>query len=222
MDNSILDILINPDTFFGKRVADKENLKTPALIVLAGAIIGAIYGYMVSGLTGRMLAGLMPGMETIIIIATIAGALIGSFLFWAIWAGVFYVISKAFKGTGTYKRSLEVVGYGFLPQIIGSLITLIVSLQYIPKVVVPQLTSAALQDPTAITEATKALMHDPAMMELTQIASVIAIVFLLWSANCWIFGMKHARTLSMRDAAICVGAPVFVYVLYIVYSMAGV
>lgn len=222
MKNSILDILINPDTFFGKLVTEKENFKMPGLIVLAGAIIGAIYGYMIGGVTGRMMAGLMPGMETIIAITTILGALFGTFLFWAVWAGVFYVISGIFKGTGSYKRCLEVVGYGFLPQIFGSIITLIVSFQYIPKIVVPQLTLAALQDPTAISEAAKALMHDPAMMELTQITAVISIVFLLWSANCWIFGMKHARTLSMRDAAICVGAPVFVYVLYIVYSMAGV
>ena len=222
MKNSILDILINPDAFFGNLVTEKESFKLPALIVLTGAIIGAIYGYLVSGLTGRMLAGLMPGMDTIVTITAVAGALFGAVLFWPIWAGVFFIISKIFKGTGSYKRCLEVVGYGFLPQIIGSLITLVVLLQYIPKIVVPQLTSAALNDPTLITVAAKALMHDPAMMELIQITAVISIVFLLWSANCWIFGMKHARMLSMRDAAICVGAPVFVYVLYIVYSMAGV
>ena len=36
-------------------------------------------------------------------------------------------------------------------------------------------------------------MHDPAMMELTQITTLISIVFLLWSAHIWIFGIKHAR-----------------------------
>ena len=50
-------------------------------------------------------------------------------------------------------------------------------------------------------------MHDPAMMEFTQIATIISIVFLLWSANIWIFGVKHSRQLTLRNAAICVAAP---------------
>ena len=71
-------------------------------------------------------------------------------------------------------------------------------------------------------DATKALMHDPAMMEMTQIISIISIVFLLWSANIWIFGMRNARQLSERDSALCVGIPVVVYILYIIYSMTGI
>jgi hypothetical protein len=65
-------------------------------------------------------------------------------------------------------------------------------------------------------------MHDPAMMEMTQIISIISIVFLLWSANIWISGMRNARQLSDRDAALCVGIPVVVYILYIIYTMTGI
>jgi hypothetical protein len=65
-------------------------------------------------------------------------------------------------------------------------------------------------------------MHDPAMIEMTQIISVISIVFLLWSANIWIFGMKNARQLSERDSALCVGIPVVVYILYTIYTMTGI
>jgi hypothetical protein len=167
-----------------------------------------------------MMAGLIPGMESIIAISTTLGALLGIFVFWAIWAGVFYLVSSVFKGQGTFKRSLEFVGYGYLPQIFGAILTSIVALQYIPRVIVPHITSAATQDPQLIQEAVKALMHDPAMREMTQITSIISIVFLLWSANIWIFGMQHARRLSPRDAALCVGIPVVAYILYIVYTMA--
>jgi hypothetical protein len=62
-------------------------------------------------------------------------------------------------------------------------------------------------------------MHDPAMMALIQITSIISIVFLVLSANIWIFGLKHARTLSLRDAAICVSVPVVGYSIYILYMM---
>ncbi|MFA6333826.1 MAG: YIP1 family protein, partial [Methanoregula sp.] len=58
-----------------------------------------------------------------------------------------------------------------------------------------------------------------AMLELTQITSLIAIVFLLWSANIWICGLQQARKLSPRDAALCVGIPVIAYILYIIYTL---
>jgi hypothetical protein len=222
MKHSLIDILIRPGAFFQDVIAEKESLKIPGLIVLALGIVSAVYAYLIWGLTGKMMAGLIPGMESIITISTIFGALFGIFVFWGIWTGVFYLISSLFKGKGTFKRSLEFIGYGYLPQIFGAIFTVIVAIQYIPRVIVPEITTAASQDPQLIQEAVKTLMHDPAMMEMTQIISIISIVFLLWSANIWIFGMRNARQLSERDSALCVGIPVVVYILYMIYTMTGV
>jgi hypothetical protein len=219
MKHSIIDLLVRPGAFFQNAMNDKESLKFPALIVLAGGIAGALYGYLIGGLTGQLLGGIVPGMGTIIVLSTVIGALIGTFVFWAIWAGVMYAFSLIFKGTGTFRRTLEFIGYGYLPQVFGTLITFVITLNYIPQIRVPQLSAAASQNPDLITEAVKALMHDPAMMELSQIAMIISMVFLLWSANIWIFGMQHARKLSPRDAALSVGIPVVLYILYMVYSI---
>jgi hypothetical protein len=222
MKHSLIDILIRPGAFFQDAIVEKESLKIPGLIVLAMGIVSAVYAYLIGGLTGKMMAGLIPGMESIITISTIFGALFGIFVFWGIWTGVFYLISSLFKGKGTFKRSLEFIGYGYLPQIFGAIFTVIVAIQYIPKVIVPEITTAASEDPQVIMDATKALMHDPAMMEMTQIISIISIVFLLWSANIWIFGMRNARQLSERDSALCVGIPVVIYILYMIYTMTGI
>ena len=222
MKHSLFDILIRPGAFFQDAIAEKESLKIPGLIVLVLGIVSSIYGYLIGGLTGKMMAGLIPGMELIIAISTILGALLGIFIFWMIWAGVFYLVSLVFKGNGTFKRTLEFVGYGYLPQIFGAILTLIVAMQYIPRVIVPQIATNAAEDPQLIQEAVNALMHDPAMMEMTQITSIISIVFLLWSANIWIFGLQHARKLSVRDAALCVGIPVVIYILYVIYAMTGI
>jgi hypothetical protein len=222
MKHSLIDILIRPGAFFQDAITEKESLKIPGLIVLALGIVSAVYAYLIGGLTGKMMAGLIPGMESIIAISTILGALFGIFVFWGIWTGVFYLISSLFKGKGTFKRSLEFTGYGYLPQIFGALLTVIVAIQYIPRVIVPEISTAANQDPQLIQDAVKALMHDPAMMEMTQIISIISIVFLLWSANIWIFGMRNARQLSERDSALCVGIPVVVYILYMIYTMTGI
>ena len=219
MKHSIVNLLIKPGAFFQNAIKEKESLVFPALIVLANGIAGAMYGYLIGGLTGKLLSGIMPGMDMIIALSTILGALIGIFIFWVIWAGVMYAFSFVFKGEGTFKRTLEFVGYGYLPQVFGTLITFIIALNYIPRIHVPQLSAASAQDPQLMQEAIRALMHDPAMMELTQIGMIISIVFLIWSANIWIFGMQHARKLSSRDAALCVGIPVVGYILYMVYSM---
>jgi len=222
MKHSLFDILIKPGAFFQEAIAEKESLKIPGLIVLALGIVSAVYAYLIGGLTGKMMIGLMPGMESIIAISTILGALFGIFVFWGIWTGVFYLISSLFKGKGTFKRSLEFIGYGYLPQIFGVVLSIIIAIQYIPRVIVPEITTAAAQEPQLIQEAIKALMHDPAMMEMTQIISIISIVFLLWSSNIWIFGMRNARQLSERDSALCVGIPVVIYILYIIYTMTGI
>jgi hypothetical protein len=219
MSQSMIEILIRPNAFFQNAMNEKESLKFPALIVLAGGIAGALYGYLIGGLTGQLLNGIMPGMGSIIVLTTVIGALIGTFIFWVLWAGVMYAFSFVFKGEGTFRRTLEFVGYGYLPQVFGTLITFVIALDYIPRIHVPQLSAAAAQNPDLLTEAVKALMHDPAMMELNQIAMIISMVFLLWSANIWIFGMQHSRKLSPKNAALCVGIPVVVYILYMVYSI---
>jgi len=219
MKNSLLSALVSPNAFFENAQKEKENLRIPALIVLAAAVLAGVHGYIVSGPVARLMAGAMPSLGTIVLLAAIIVPLIVTFVIWAFWTGIIYAISLAFKGTGSFKKMLECTGYGYIPQIAGSLITLIAALEYIPKVVVPQITSATLQNPEAITAATKALMQDPAMTEFTQIATIVSIVFLLWSANIWIFAVKHARNLSMRDAAICVFIPVLAYILYTIYSL---
>ena len=201
-------------------MSGKEDLRIPALIVIAGGVVAAAYAYEVGGLTGQMMGNLMAGMGTIIAVSAIAGALIGTLLFWVIWSGIFYAMSSLFKGKGRFRRTMASVGYGYLPQVAGTLIMFIISFVYLPKVRVPEISAAAIQDPQVIQEAIKALMHDPAMMELAQISSIITIVVLLLSANIWIFGLKHARALPIRDAAICVLVPVVSYVIYMLYMLA--
>lgn len=219
MTSPLTDVLFRPDAFYENIIAGQENLKIPTLIILTASIIAAVLGYLMGDLSAAMMAGIMPGMDTIILMTAVIGAFLGTFIFWLIIAGLFYIISILFKGEGSFNRTLEVVGYGYLPQILGSIITLIAAIEYLPRVTIPALTKSALEDPAMIEAATQALMHDPAMVEFTQVSTLIAIVFMLWSANIWIFGMKHARGLSPRDAAICVGVPVVLYVIYVIYSL---
>lgn len=220
MFRTFIDILIRPGAFFSGMMGEKEeSFKWPLVILLAGGIVAAGYGYLLGGATGQMMSDAVPGIGMIVTLASAIGAFLGVFIFWLVWTAVVFALSLAFKGDGSFKRTLQVIGYGYLPQVIGSVIALIVAIEYVPKIVVPKITSAMMQDPAAMQQVTMSLMRDPAMIELTQITTLITIVFLLWSANIWIFGLQHARKLSPRDAALCVGIPVIAYILYMIYSL---
>jgi hypothetical protein len=216
MASSLFGILIEPDTFFQKLMAGKENLVIPTFIILAGAVVGAVNGYLMGSLTAKMMGGTGFGLLGIITAASIIGAFIGIFIYWFVETAIFYLISMVFKGTGKFNRSLEVVGYGSLPQIIGHGISLIIAVVYIPRITVPQLGPESLGDPQMISNATRALMSDPVMAQYSLITMAVSILFLLWSSCCWIYGVKHARQLSLRNAAICVGIPVILYIIYLV------
>lgn len=222
MKNSLINVLTRPGTFFENAARGNSDLKIPALIVLAGAIVAAALGYIVGSPVSGLMAGAMPSIGTVVLLAAIIAPFIGTFFFWALWAGLIYGISAGFGGKGTFRQTLEFIGYGYIPQIMGSLLTLVVALEYIPRVTIPHIRFDPA-DPNAgqvLQDATKTLMHDPAMMAYIQLATIISIVFLLWSANIWIFGVKNSRQLTLRNAAICVGLPVLIYIAYTVYSMA--
>ena len=127
------------------------------------------------------------------------------------------MISTGLGGKGTFGRTLQVIGYGYLPQLAGTALSMVIALEYVPKVTIPVISSTS--DPEVIQESVKALMQDPAMHQLTMISSVIAILFLLWSANIWIFGIKNARQTTVRNSAISVGIPAVIYIIYLSYNL---
>ncbi len=219
MDRSLSMLLTKPDVFFQNLNNEPENLAIPALFVLTSGLVGAISAYLIAGLTGKMISAIMPGMESISGIIAVISAIIGSFIFWGIVAGVFYVISSSFKGTGTFNRCLEVVGYGFLPQVFSALIAAVYTIITVPSISVPSLSRSVLSDPRALDAAITAFIHDPAVRMITTVAAVVSIIFILWSAYIWLYGIKEARGLSLRDAQLCVGIPVLLYIIYLIWSV---
>jgi hypothetical protein len=216
MMSNLLQVITNPDAFFSEKMKSAEDKKTPFIIVAIVGLISAVYGYQVGLLSAQIFEGTMAGIGQFIIVSAVAGAFFGVLIAWAAVTIVLYLISMALKGNGSFMRSLECLGYGFIPQVFGGLATLAVGLYYLPMVQVSPVRS--LTDPTAVQAAVTQMMANPVMRELTQISTVIAIIFLLWSANIWIFGMKHARSLTTKNAMIAVLIPVTIYCIYSLYT----
>ncbi|MDI6810959.1 MAG: YIP1 family protein [archaeon] len=212
----MLDVLINPDNFFEARKKGVESLKVPLLIVLISGVIGGIAAFLMAGITLEMLSKTLPpealGIAlTVGRISAFIGALVVSLLIWVVFAAVFFGISSLLKGEGTFTRTLEFVGYGYIPMILSGMISAVLMYNFISTAQIPQVT-----DPTEIAEVIKQWMTNNPMVQLS---SIIGILFMLWSANIWVFGLKHARNLSTKNALITVGIPVAVYILYSVWQL---
>jgi hypothetical protein len=194
-------VLTNPDRFFAELSAKDAKLMTPFVIVLVAAIIAAISAMMMVDVMASSLpeeAAAFAGIGAAV--GAIAG-LIMQFIMWLLYTGVFYVISMFFSGEGSFKRCLEFIGYGFIPSIIAAIIGLGVMMTVLPTI------ELSIENPELFSQT---LMSNPLM----QASAILGIFLTLWSANIWIFAIKHARNLSTQNALITVGVPVGLYMLY--------
>ena len=200
---NIADLLLRPADFFSGRIeGDKPALKMPLVIVLLYGVVSAISAVPASTVTMGMMPAEMAGMETLMIGIGVVSAFIGSLIFWIIIAAIFHGISALRGGKGDFQRTLAVAGYGILPMVFGSIISGIIIYFYLSGA-----TIRPVSDPLQISAAVTELMYAPSMM----IAAVISLLFVIWSANIWVFGMQEARSISGKDALITVGIPVVIY-----------
>ena len=194
--SNITDILTNPDRFFAELSQRDVNLRTPFIIVLVSAIIGAIYAMV----TYRVMMSSYPAE-----IAVVFGALttfstilnfITPFISWILYAATFYAISMLFKGEGSFNRVFEFVGYGFVPMIIASVVGLVTI------TIVTPASGFSLDNPELMQQTMMQHLSSggPAMM----VSTIIQILLVLWSVVILIFGVKHARNLGTGHAIITV------------------
>lgn len=212
----ITELLTNPRTFFASICQAEPSLKRPALFILVMAVIGSISGYMMGELSGKMLSGFMEGIETITAIGAAVSALIGSIIIWFIAAVILFAIQKVVQGTGTFKRVMEICGYGMIPLLFATIITVILTAYYIPQA---DISPVKTSDPEEISLAAMTMMNDPALHEFTLISTIITIIFLIWVANLWSIGVETCCGLSPKKALIVAALPVIIYIAYTLSSL---
>ena len=206
----MLQVLTNPNGFFKKKITEKIEWKNPFIIMAFMAVVGTItiYTTMMSTMQSFMdMDFLGAAGQAIMIGFLIIGSIIGVLFSWILYTGIFYVISVIFHGEGDFKRLMEFVSYGFIPNIAGSLIS-----AYYTSKVFSNIDFASVTDPQAMQDM---IYADPSM----KIATALGIIFTLWSANIWIFALQYARNLSLKNAAITVGVPIGLSVLYTILTM---
>lgn len=215
MDTSLL---TDPETFFQQR-SENPGLLRPLVVVFLAAIasIGS------SVLLVQTLSTELPAFFIIFQAGGVIFGFFGQFIAWVIFTILFYLISIAVGGEGSLGDTFKLTGWGFVPAIIGGIISTIAYYIALQATEVPSFPeNITLQNQQQIAEAgreltefTIAISTHPAI----QISAVIGILLLIWQIVIWVFGVKEARDLTTRKAVIAVGIPAGLYLLIRLYSL---
>lgn len=120
--------------------------------------------------------------------------------------GGFQFISYFFDGSGSVGRTATLVGWGFLPLLIG------MGLQFVATAVAfgNAPSPAAINSNRQALTAVQQLQSDP----FVQVAQIARNMTLLWSGYIWVFAVEHARGLSRKNATITLGIVLAITVGY--------
>ena len=198
---------------------NEERLGIPALIVLLSGAVGGVSAFLMTSKTMeilgemmRMPAGAGGVFTSVMAFVSVIGAIVFSLLFWLIITAIFYGISAIFGGEGSFKRTLEFVGYGYIPTIFAGIIGAALTYHLVSSLTLPHIPAGA--EPMEVSRIVQAWAQGLKRHPLSMLSSAVSILFTLWSANIWIFAVKHARGLTTRNALLTVGIPVGAYIAY--------
>ncbi|WP_135362896.1 Yip1 family protein [Halosimplex halophilum] len=204
---SISTLLTDPDGFFRRQGSD-ASLKGPLVVILAVVAVDVVAAVLQSRFMSQLFegAGAAGGLVTALQAFTYVFVVAGPFVVWLLYAGLFHAISVVFGGDGAFSTTLSFVGWGFVPSVVGSVASAAINYYRfnVRGIDVPaEITQESMQ------QFNRALQTGP----LVALSAAFAIVFTLWSAFLWTFALKHARDLTVRQAALTVAGPVLVAVL---------
>ncbi|WP_423792504.1 YIP1 family protein [Methanocaldococcus indicus] len=212
---NIIEVLINPDTFF-KKLSQKEiSLKEPFLIVLVFSILISISTYISTSVMFKIFPPQYQQIMSFIKVISLISTFIGGLISWIIIAGIMHLISIAFKGKGKFKKTLSFVGYGFLPNIIGALITIPIAYYYLSHIHVQPLSIEQLQNPIIVQKVVKSIIPK----SLVYFNLFVGIGVTLWNLYIWTFAIKYARNLDIKKAFITALIPTIIFGLYQLYNI---
>ena len=201
---SALSLLTDPEAFFGRQGTD-PSLKGPLVVVTLIAAVNAVASVLQFRFMARLFenSGMGSGFATAIQAFSFVFVIAGPFVVWLLYAGVFQGISVLFDGDGDFSTTLAFVGWGFVPSVIGSVASVAINFYRFNVRGIDVPTEMSME---AYQQFSQALQTGP----LAALSAALGIVFTLWSAFLWTFGLRHARSLSVRQAALTVALPVLV------------
>lgn len=209
-------LLFEPNKFFEEEIEQEQSILMPFLIIFICGILVAIATFLMLNITLPVMIPeeVMPhdAISFMVYFSSILSIII-VFIMWLIFAGLFHFISYFFEPKGNFIRTLKFTGYGSLPAIFSSIISLVSTYSILPKM--ENTVRGAAGDPILIEEAMIEVMRDPMMV----MSSIFGIIFTIWCIYICAYGIKHAREISLKHAYIVVGIPYSLYIIYLIYGL---
>jgi hypothetical protein len=221
--SSIDTLVTDPNAFFRDR-SEHPSWKGPVLIVTLIALLGVASSVVqirvTSELTSQLAteAGAEESFQTIVQAFQLVGVVLGfiwTYVVWALWTGIFYGLSALMDGNGRFGTTLKLVGWGFVPSLVGSVISLFITVYRF------EIDGFNPPPPTASPEVIQQFIQSLNSGPLVALSAVLGLVFTLWAGVLWTFAMKHARQLTTRQAALSVAFPVLLGLAGSVWGLVG-
>jgi hypothetical protein len=181
--NALLNIIFKPDLFFRQVTESRLNLLRPLFFIIIGELILCIsyWSYIALFIQQTILSRLLIGLVTCPPIVDIL------FLILLIISILFFVLTVLFKGTGSFPVMLQNVGYGM-----GFFLFLSGLIFAVGSLLFRTLESVSIDQVPIIPDPTTTLFFTGVFLPL------------VWAAILWSYGLKHARNISLPQAAISV------------------
>lgn len=204
----MLQLITDPDAFFESRATDPQLVSGLGILLLVGLIGAAGTIPSIQATT----AAVPEEAETFRILSYATGiltAVVVPFVRWVVYAGLFLLVSGLlYDADGSLRQLLALTAWGFVPEVVSTAIS---------SAAAAVVFSSAdySNDPDAIGETVRQLQNSPELMA----SSLAGIPLLLWAGVLWLFAVKHGRGLTTRQAAIVIGIPVGVDLLWRLQSL---
>lgn len=190
------EVVLNPDGFF-REESERPRLLIPALIVFGVGLVEAgrsmyVSSYTTSAIEAGPGAGGGSGMMYLLTIPS----LLVPFVTWMLVTAVLLGVCMYLGGEGEASETLKIAGWGYIPAIVGGVITFAVTVQFLGGTE-PSGMQEVIETQTTLTD----------MLRSTEMRA-LKYSLVAWQGFIWTFGLKHAQNLELRKAAVPSGVVV--------------
>lgn len=211
----MLKLLVRPISTLEELEKREVELKRPFAVVLMLGCLAAVSSYQMFVKTSEAFPSELRGMVGLIGVMGSVFTAFAALVLWAIFAGIFHLLALALRGEGAYKKLLELVGYGYAPQLISALVGVVIALFIFPQL---RLEVPIFASPEVVKSAVRQqILSQPAF----QFSYVLGNLCFVWSMSLWVLAVRVEHKLSLPKATIAAGLPCLAYMLVTQYFALG-
>ena len=204
----IMGLFTSPDKTM-EDVAREPRIEEALVIVAVYAILTAIGAYMMTSHLSVIMdnapAGYESMMKTVQSIGSVVVGLIWPFVGWIIATVVLYLLAMAFGGTGKFIPVLTGIGMSTVVKVLAMIVGIILITQMPYSTV-----HVDYNNPYASISSASAASNNI----FSYARMLVDLIGLLWSCLLGVYAIKHTEKLSLRNAALVVGIPTALYLLF--------